>query len=110
MNSLNSVLVEGVLADKPSKADSENGRSVTEFIIESARVFKQDDELKVQVSHFAIQTRDKQAEVALEYLDKGRGVRVVGRLKEEDGRVFIIAEHVEFKPSFGKKKEESVKA
>jgi single-strand DNA-binding protein len=42
-----------------------------------------------------------------EYLKKGRGVRVVGRLKQDrwtdpDGkphsRVEIIAEHVEFKP------------
>jgi single-strand DNA-binding protein len=42
-----------------------------------------------------------------EYLKKGRGVRVVGRLKQDrwtdpDGkphsRVEIVAEHVEFKP------------
>jgi single-strand DNA-binding protein len=46
-----------------------------------------------------------------EYLKKGRGVRVVGRLKQDrwtdpDGkphsRVEIIAEHVEFKPQLKK--------
>jgi len=45
------------------------------------------------------------AEVCAEYLKKGRGVRVVGRLKQDkwtdaDGkphsRVHIVAEHVEF--------------
>jgi single-strand DNA-binding protein len=47
------------------------------------------------------------AEVCKEYLAKGRGVRVVGRLKQdrwEDpegktrSKVHIVAEHVEFKP------------
>ena len=46
-----------------------------------------------------------------EYLKKGRGVRVVGRLKQDrwtdaDGkgrsRIFIVAEHVEFKPQLKK--------
>jgi len=46
-----------------------------------------------------------------EYLKKGRGVRVVGRLKQDrwtdaDGkphsRIFIVAEHVEFRPQFKK--------
>jgi single-strand DNA-binding protein len=46
-----------------------------------------------------------------EYLKKGRGVRVVGRLKQDrwadaDGkahsRVEIVAEHVEFKPQLKK--------
>ena len=49
------------------------------------------------------------AEVCNEYLTKGRGVRIVGRLKQdrwEDqegktrAKVHIVAEHVEFKPKF----------
>ena len=45
-------------------------------------------------------------------LQKGRGVRVVGRLKQDrwadqegknHDRVKIVAEHVEFKPVFNKK-------
>ena len=39
------------------------------------------------------------AEVCAEYLKVGRGVRVVGRLdRDEDGSVYLLAEHVEFKP------------
>jgi single-strand DNA-binding protein len=53
-----------------------------------------------------------------EYLKKGRGVRVVGRLKQDrwtdpDGkprsRVEIVAEHVEFKPQI-KKQDDDGKA
>jgi single-strand DNA-binding protein len=54
--------------------------------------------------------------VCKEYLTKGRGVRVVGRLKQDrwqdsDGKtrskVHIVAEHVEFKPKFNGKPEEA---
>ena len=49
----------------------------------------------------------KLATVCAEHLTKGRGIRVVGRIKQErwedpDGdarsKVVIVAEHVEFKP------------
>ena len=57
-------------------------------------------------SLFDIRVFGKQAEACSEHLTEGRGVRIVGRLKQElvgdDGdvrsNVFIIAEHVEFKP------------
>ena len=59
------------------------------------------------VSYFDVTTWARLAEVCGEYLKKGRGVRVVGRLKQDrwtspegQGRskVSIVAEHVEFKP------------
>jgi single-strand DNA-binding protein len=71
------------------------------------RQWKQDDEVQKEVSYFDVTTWTRLAEVCAEYLKKGRGVRVVGRLKQDrwtdpDGkphsRVEIIAEHVEFKP------------
>jgi single-strand DNA-binding protein len=59
---------------------------------------------------------DRLAEVCGEYLKKGRGLRVVGRLKQDHwtdpegkprSRVLIVAEHVEFKPQLkGKDGEE----
>jgi single-stranded DNA-binding protein len=39
------------------------------------------------------------AEVCAEYLRKDRGVRIVGQLHEENDRIWIVAEHVEFKPT-----------
>ena len=73
----------------------------------SNRYFKQDEETQKEVSFFEVTTWSRLAEVCGEYLKKGRGVRVVGRLKQDrwtspegQGRskVSIVAEHVEFKP------------
>ena len=67
--------------------------------------------MQKEVSFFEVSTWTRLAEVCGEYLKKGRGVRVVGRLKQDrwtdpDGkphsRVSIVAEHVEFKPQFKK--------
>ena len=60
-----------------------------------------------EVSYFDVETWSKLAEICSDHLAKGRGVRVVGRLKQDrwndtDGnqksRIKIVAEHVEFKP------------
>jgi single-strand DNA-binding protein len=65
-----------------------------------------------------VSTWTRLAEVCGEYLKKGRGVRVVGRLKQDrwtdaDGkphsRVLIVAEHVEFKPQLKKQDGEAGK-
>jgi len=77
-------------------------------VLASNRYFKQDEETQKEVSFFEITTWSRLAEVCGEYLKKGRGVRVVGRLKQDrwtspegQGRskVSIVAEHVEFKPN-----------
>ena len=60
-----------------------------------------------EVSFVEATTWGKLATVCAEHLAKGRGVRVVGRLKQErwedgDGnpraKIVIVAEHVEFQP------------
>ena len=81
------------------------------FTVACNRSFKQDDQLQKEVSFFDVSTWTRLAEVCGEYLKKGRGVRVVGRLKQDrwtdaDGkphsRILIVAEHVEFKPQIKK--------
>jgi single-strand DNA-binding protein len=76
-------------------------------VLASNRYFKQDEETQKEVSFFEVTTWARLAEVCGEYLKKGRGVRVVGRLKQDrwtnpegQGRskIQIVAEHVEFKP------------
>ena len=73
----------------------------------SYRFFKQNDELQKEVSYFDIESWAATAQTCGSTLTKGRGVRVVGRLKQdrwndENGapksRIKIVAEHVEFKP------------
>ena len=64
-----------------------------------------------EVSFFEVSTWARLAKVCGEYLKKGRGVRVVGRLRQDEwtdpegkprSRIEIVAEHVEFKPQFKK--------
>jgi single-strand DNA-binding protein len=89
---------------------------VCKFTVACSRQWKQDDEVQKEVSFFDVSTWTRLAEVCGEYLKKGWGVRVVGRLKQDRwtdpegkprSRVLIVADHVEFKPQLkGKDGEE----
>jgi len=60
-------------------------------------------------SNFDVICYGRIADICAVQLHKGRGVRVVGRLQEyrwqDVSKIYIIAEHVEFKPVFDKTKE-----
>ena len=118
MNNLNSILIEGNLVKDPELSYTAKGTAVCKFSVACNRAFKQDDQLQKEVSFFDVSTWTRLAEVCGEYLKKGRGVRAVGRLKQDrwtdtDGkphsRVEIVAEHVEFKPQLKKQGAEEEK-
>lgn len=107
MNNLNSVLIEGNLTQDPELTYTPKGTPTCCFSLACTRFYKQDDEHQKEVSYFDVTVWNRQAEVCNECLRKDRGVRVVGRLKgdritDKNGnsksKVYIIAEHVEFKP------------
>ena len=107
MNNLNSILLEGNLVRDPDLKTTPSGTPVCTFSVASNRWFKQNDQLEQEVSFFDVEAWSKLAETCGDTLKKGRGVRVVGRLKQDrwnDGegklhtKVKIVAEHVEFKP------------
>jgi single-strand DNA-binding protein len=109
MNNLNSILIEGNLVRDPLFRSTPKGTPVCTFTIASNRFFKQDSGLEKEVGFFDVETWSKVAENCNNLGHKGRGARVVGRLKQErwnsaDGqshsKVTIVAEHVEFKPEF----------
>jgi single-strand DNA-binding protein len=111
MNNLNSILIEGNLVRDPLFRTTPKGTSVCTFSLASNRFFKQESGLEKEVSFFEVETWSKLAENCYDKGHKGRGVRVVGRLKQDrwsgaDGkarsRVTIVAEHVEFRPEFKK--------
>jgi len=111
MNNLNSILIEGNMVRDPSLRTTPKGTSVCNFSLASNRFFKQDSGLEKEVSFFEVETWAKLAEACSNIGKKGRGVRVVGRLKQDrwtgnDGkphsRITIVAEHVEFRPEFKK--------
>ncbi|MDR1325920.1 MAG: single-stranded DNA-binding protein [Treponema sp.] len=114
MNNLNSILIEGNLVRDPLLRTTSKGTSLCTFSLASNRYYKQDSGLEKEVGFFDVEAWSKLAENCYNFGHKGRGVRVVGRLKQDrwngtDGkahsRVSIVAEHVEFRPEF--KKEET---
>ena len=107
MNNLNSILIEGNLIRDPEFRTTTKGTAICKFSIATNRYYKQDNGTEKEVSFFDVETWSKLAESVNRLANKGRGVRVVGRLKQErwndnDGRaksrIVIVAEHVEFRP------------
>jgi single-strand DNA-binding protein len=107
MNNLNSILLEGKLDADPELAYAPSGQPTCSFTVVCNRYYKKGEDLEEETSHFDVRVQNRLAEVCHEYLKKGRGVRVVGRLAQEtvkfgnldQTRVFIAAEHVEFRPA-----------
>jgi single-strand DNA-binding protein len=115
MNSLNSILIEGNIVRDPLLKSTPKGTPLCTFSVASNRFIKQDDGVEKEVSFFDVETWSRLAENCNSMGKKGRGVRVVGRLKQErwtDGEgkprthVKIVAEHVEFRPEFKKPEED----
>lgn len=107
MNSLNSILIEGTLTKDPESKTLSTGTQVCNFSIASDRFYRQNDNTEKEVSYFDVEAWSKLGLACSQNLKKGRGVRVVGRLKQDRwtdsegkdrSRVSIVAEHVEFKP------------
>ena len=111
MNNLNSILIEGNLVRDPLFRTTPKGTPVCTFTLASNRFFKQDSGLEREVGFFDVETWARLAENCNNLGRKGRGARVVGRLKQDrwngsDGKphskISIVAEHVEFRPEFKK--------
>jgi single-strand DNA-binding protein len=109
MNNLNSILIEGNLVRDPNYRTTAKGTSMCTFSLASNRFFKRDDGMEKEVSYFDAESWGKLADRIYELGHKGRGLRVVGRLKQErwqdregksQSKVVIVAEHIEFRPEF----------
>ena len=110
MNSLNSIIVEGNVVRTPEIRETPKGTPVCTVGVAVNRWYKGvDGSLQKEVSFFDIDTWGRLAKACSETCQKGRGIRVVGRLKQSRwqdsegknrSKVCIVAEHVEFKPKF----------
>ena len=108
MNNLNTVLMEGTLTRDPQREDTTAEFSMCKLSMANNRYFYGKDRKWVKdSSYFYVYVYGPVAEACLKYLKKGRGIRVVGRLKQHswkgsDGywreRIYLIAEHIEFQP------------
>jgi single-strand DNA-binding protein len=114
MNNINSILIEGNLVKDPLYRATPRGNHVCTFTLASNRYFRQDSNLEKEVGYFDVECWNRLAETCYNQGRKGRGIRVVGRLKQDrwngsDGKprtkISIVAEHVEFRPeSWGDEK------
>ena len=111
MNNLNSNLLEGNLIKDPEKINGDNKNTCCLLTVATNRYFKKDDKYEHEVSYLDIKSFGKLADVCMQYLKKGRGIRVIGRTKQErwknkegdnKSKVIIIADHIEFKPEYKK--------
>lgn len=117
MNAMNQIIIEGNVVRAPTFKETVTGKKVCTVPIAVNRLFKDNLGKDInEVGYYDIEAwGDKFSELILKFGLKGRGLRVVGRLKQDrwqdnDGKshskVYIVAEHVDFKP-FSKKKENS---
>ena len=118
MNHLNSTILEGNLVKKPDLIKTSNGTKVASFTIASNYSYKnRDGEVIKGVDFFDIKAFGSLA-VFLSDSDKGRGVRIVGKLQQERwqtqggknmSKIFVIAEHAVLKPTFQQTAEKTQK-
>jgi single-strand DNA-binding protein len=106
-NNLNSILLEGNLTRDPELRYTPKGAAICTLVVASVRTYKLDGERTEEVSFIEASTAGRLATVCAEHLQKDRGVRLVGRIKQERwedaegnsrSKVLIVAEHVEFQP------------
>lgn len=115
MNQLNSLILEGKLVRDAVLVEPVEGFKVCKFALAVNRWYKnRNNEGVEEVSYFDVEVYGKTAEFCQKKGTKGRDIRVVGRLKQdvwkdENGKtmskVYVIAEHIEYKPVFQKKGE-----
>lgn len=92
MNQLNSLILEGSVENSIRKEYGFVFGIVAERLYINAN-----NEAEKEVYHFEVETYGKLADFCEINCKQGNVVRLVGRLKQVEKRVFIVAEHVEIR-------------
>ena len=119
MNTINSLVIEGNMVKEAVAKETTRGKKVANFPIAVNRSIKTSSgEFSKEVSFFDVEAWGPIAETCVQEGAKGRGVRVVGRLKQSRwenaegkhfSKIFIVAEHIEFKSQYNKNSDSSEK-
>lgn len=113
MNNLNSILIEGNLVRDPEMKTTTKGTNLCTFRMATNRFYKNGAGYEKEIGYFDVETWGRLAEICNSKGKKGRGARIVGRLKQDrwngnDGKpkskVSIVADYVEFRQDFKKNK------
>ena len=114
MASFNKVILMGNLTRDPELRYTPGGSPVCSFGLAVNRRYRQNNEWKDEVCFVDITVWGRQAENCNEYLSKGRGVMLEGRLQQrswetEDGqrrsKLDVVANNVQFLPQAGARAE-----
>ena len=107
MASFNKVILLGNLTRDPEMRYTPSGTPIASFGLAVNRRYRQGDEQKEEVCFVDISAFGRQAELAGEYLSKGRMVLIEGRLQfrswedqsgQRRSKLDVIAERVNFMP------------
>jgi single-strand DNA-binding protein len=107
---LNKAIIYGNLTRDPEQKSLPSGMSVTSFSVATNRVYNDRDGKRQEATEYHnVVVFGRQAETAAQYLKKGQGVFVEGRLQtrswDKDGqkqyRTEIVADRVQFGPKSG---------
>jgi single-strand DNA-binding protein len=107
MNGFSKVILLGNLTRDPEIRYLPNGTAVASFAVAVNRRFRQGQEVKDDVSYVDVVVFGKQGENCGQYLSKGAGVLIDGRLQQrrwesEDGqkrnKLEVVAQNVQFMP------------
>ena len=101
-NNLNTAMLEGSLKTNPK----ERAEHKCELTISNHKYVLKDGKYVKETSVFSVLVDGKTADTCLQILRKGSNVRVVGRLNQIVGviggvrheKVYLMAEHIEFRP------------
>ncbi len=115
MKQMNQIIIEGNVVRDPVSKVTTGGTAFCQWTIAVDRYYKdKDGNFTQEVGFYDIEVwGEKFTSIVIENATKGRGVRVVGRLKQdrwktEDGqsrsKITIVAEHIDFRPFFSKEK------
>lgn len=92
MNQLNNLIIEGKFVN------GKREENVFNFNIKYNRFYKDENgDKQNETSFFDVECYGKLADLCERHFEKGRIIRIVGRLKQIESKIVIIAEYVELK-------------
>ena len=103
MDDLNSVLIEGTLT-KDVELTNGNGLTVCKFSLSSNRYIEKDKSIDKIETFVTVKAFSNHSKKYFFKALKGMGIRVVGRLKQDNNLIIVEAKHIEFRYEANKKK------
>lgn len=98
MNMLNNLIIEGQISREVELSYTEKGNAIAKSAVASSRYFKTEEgEQKEEITTVEFVCFGKMAEDCERISKKRKNIRIVGRLKSEGEKVFVISEHIEYK-------------